>query len=73
MHDAEFIPGNAYYLGDFFAESRTFVSVGMAHRSWRITSIRRDYAKTTEDTEAAFPNLSSVPTEDRMIGIRASR
>lgn len=73
MHNAEFAPGKAYYLGDFFAETRTIVSVGMVHRNWRITSMRHDYAKTTQEMKAAFPNLANIPTEDRMIGARASK
>jgi hypothetical protein len=61
-----FEPGRAYYLGDFQAET-TQSGFPVITRTWRLRSARNNYARTTEQLKAAYPNLSALPTEDRMI------
>ncbi len=62
--------GKAYYLGDFEAET-TQSGFPVITRTWRLKSSRNDYARTTAQMKIGYPNLSSLPTEDRMIGRRA--
>jgi hypothetical protein len=63
-----FEPGKAYYLGDFRAETTQSGVPGLAiARTWRLKSARNDYARTTAQMKIGYPNLSTVPTEDRMI------
>ena len=61
--------GKAYYLGDFYAEARQFPGGGnMHHWTWRVTNVTNDYRQTTDKLKSAFPNLSELPTENRIIG-----
>ena len=68
MRDARFDAGKAYYLGDFYAETTTTVIGRTISRNWNIKNIRDDYKNTSTALKASFPNLSGIPTEDRMIG-----
>ncbi len=68
MRDAVFAAGKAYYLGDFYAEANSSVSYNMIHMNWRITAVKEDYEKTTQEMKAGFPNLVALPTENRMMG-----
>jgi hypothetical protein len=61
-----FEPGKAYYLGDFQAET-TQSGFPVITRTWRLRGARNNYARTTEQLKAAYPNLSWLPTENRMI------
>jgi hypothetical protein len=70
MDRAVFSPGKAFYLGDFFARSRILNGAAGANvMEWKIESAKNDYEKTSAEMKIAFPNLSDLPTEDRMIGI----
>lgn len=62
--DVSFAAGKAYYLGDFEAESTYTGGV----QRWRVRSARNNYVATTEKLKASYPNLSALPTENRMIG-----
>jgi hypothetical protein len=72
-----FEAGKGYYLGDFQAEttaSRADVpqtefpgQVGATTLFWRLRSARNNYAHTTTQLKSAYPGLSALPTEDRMI------
>ena len=64
-----FEAGKAYYLGDFQAET-TQSGFGVITRSWRLRSARNNYEGTTAQMKIGYPNLSSLPTEDRMIARR---
>jgi hypothetical protein len=64
MKNVKFDAGKAYYLGDFAGES---VQSG-AYTQWNVKSMKDDYEKTSAELKTAFPNFSSVPTENRMIG-----
>jgi len=64
-----FEAGKAYYLGDFQAET-TQSGFPVITRTWRLRSARNNYARTTEQLKAAYPSLSALPTEDRMVGRR---
>ena len=68
MRDARFDAGKAYYLGDFYAETTTSVIGNTISRNWNIKDVRNDYRNTSTALKSSFPNLSAVPTEDRMIG-----
>ena len=68
MHDARFDAGKAYYLGDFYAETTTRVIGNTISRNWNVKNVRNDYRNTSTALKAAYPSLSAVPTEDRMIG-----
>jgi hypothetical protein len=68
--DVAFEAGKAYYLGDHQAEATQINSGLKITRTWRLRSTRANYARTTEQLKAAYPNLSALPTEDRMIGRR---
>jgi len=59
-----FAAGKAYYLGDFQGESTYTGGV----QRWRVQSGRNNYAATTEKLKSAYPNLSALPTENRMLG-----
>jgi hypothetical protein len=63
-----FDAGKAYYLGDFYAEGSQTVGGGRVFWNWRITNVMNDYRGTTEKLRLAFPHLSALPTENRMIG-----
>lgn len=67
--DVAFEPGKAYYLGDFQAES-TQSGFPVITRTWRLKSARNNYARTTAQMKIGYPNLATLPTEDRMIGRR---
>jgi hypothetical protein len=64
--DVAFEPGKAYYLGDFQAET-TQSGFPIITRTWRLKSARNEYARTTAQMKIGYPNLSTLPTEDRMI------
>lgn len=66
MRDARFDGGKAYYLGDFYAEAST--SVQGRSSVWNIKTVRNDYNNTSTALKAAYPNLATLPTENRMIG-----
>ncbi len=68
MRDARFDAGRAYYLGDFYAETTTTTIGRTISRNWNIKTVRNDYKNTSQALMAAYPNLSALPTEDRMIG-----
>jgi hypothetical protein len=68
MRDARFDAGKAYYLGDFYAETTTRVIGNTISRNWNVKNVRDDYRNTSAALRASFPNLSAIPTEDRMIG-----
>ena len=68
LQNAAFESGKAYYLGDFFAEATQSVAGNVINSRWRMTSMKDDYATTTQEMKTTFPNLSAVPTENRMIG-----
>jgi hypothetical protein len=68
MRNAVFAAGKGYYLGDFSAEATRSLSGRNIHSEWRLRDVKHEYDKTTNDMKAAFPNLSQLPTEDRMIG-----
>lgn len=68
MQNSVFAAGKAYYLGDFFAESTQSIAGNVINRQWRMTSMKDGYDATTQEMRTAFPNLSAVPTENRMIG-----
>ena len=68
-------PGGVYYLGDFSAIATEstgdthIVWMGTStdiHMGWEITSVKDNYAQTTEEMKAQFVNLASARTEDRM-------
>ena len=61
-----FEAGKAYYLGDFQAET-TQSGFPVVTRTWRLKRARNDYARTTAQMKIGYPNLSALPTEDRMI------
>ena len=67
-----FEAGKAYYLGDFYAQATQSASPGLGgttvHWNWRITSVKNDYRNTTELLKNAFPALSGLATENRMLG-----
>jgi hypothetical protein len=63
--------GRAYYLGDFQAETtQSGTPVLGITRTWRLKGSRNNYTRTTQEFKVVYPNLSAVPTEDRMIGRR---
>lgn len=64
-----FEAGKAYYLGDFQAET-TQSGFPVVTRTWRLKSARNEYARTTAQMKIGYPNLSTLPTEERMIGRR---
>jgi len=68
MRDARFGAGKAYYLGDFYAETVTRVIGNTISRNWNVKTVRNDYRNTSLALKTAYPNLSALPTEDRMIG-----
>ncbi len=68
MRDARFDAGKAYYLGDFYAETTTSVIGRTISRNWNVKTVRNDYRNTSTALKAAYPNMSALPTEDRMIG-----
>jgi hypothetical protein len=68
--DVVFEAGKAYYLGDYQAEAAQTNTGLTITRTWRLRGARNNYARTTEQLKAAYPNLSALPTEDRMIGRR---
>jgi hypothetical protein len=63
-----FEAGKAYYLGDFYAQASAVTGYQTVNWSWRITNVKNDYRNTTEALKSAFPALSAVATEDRMLG-----
>jgi hypothetical protein len=65
---AVFEAGKAYYLGDFYAEGNQTSGGGRVSWNWRITNVANDYRGTTEKLRLAFPHLSTLPTENRMLG-----
>ena len=69
--DVAFEAGKAYYLGDFQAET-TQAGFPIVTRTWRLKSARNEYARTTAQMKIGYPNLSTLPTEDRMIYRRES-
>jgi hypothetical protein len=60
--------GKAYYLGDYRAEAGQTPGWQSVRFSWRINSIIDNYSGTTQELKAGFPNLSTLPTEKRMLG-----
>ena len=68
MQNTVFAAGKAYYLGDFFAEATQSVAGNVINRQWRMTSMKDGYEATTQEMRTTFPNLSALPTENRMIG-----
>jgi hypothetical protein len=44
------------------------VNAATAYYLGDITSVRDDYERTTQEMDATFPNLSSLPCENRMLG-----
>src|SRR5262245_1842411 len=68
MKDARFDAGKAYYLGDFYAATTTTQIGNTISRNWNVKDAKDDYGNTSNAMRAAYPNLSTIPTEDRMIG-----
>jgi len=68
MTDVRFDAGKAYYLGDFYAETTTSVRGNTVSRNWNVKTVRNDYKNTSAALKAAYPNMSALPTEDRMLG-----
>jgi hypothetical protein len=66
-HEVAYEAGKAYYLGDFQAETAQS-GFPVITRTWRLKSARNNYARTTAQMKVGYPNLSTLPTEDRMIG-----
>jgi hypothetical protein len=64
MKNAVFEPATAYYLGDYGARA----SVGYSNMNWDLTSVQEDYEGATRELDATFPNLASLPRQNRMIG-----
>jgi hypothetical protein len=62
---APFAAGKAYYLGDFYAETKTSTQGGMTHREWHVTNVINAYASTTEKLRVIYPNVGGLPTENR--------
>lgn len=63
---APFVAGKAYYLGDFYAESTSSRQGNMITHEWHMKRVVNDYAGTTATLQIAYPNLGSVPTENRL-------
>jgi hypothetical protein len=59
--------GYSYYVGDFHAAVSNSVSGNMARTEWKIKAIRENYEITTQDMLEVYPNLRSLPTENRML------
>ena len=68
MQNAVFAAGKAYYLEDYFAEATQSVAGNVINRQWRMASMKDSYEATTQEMRTTFPNLSAVPTENRMMG-----
>lgn len=64
-------PGNAYYLGDYFAQSTvksTWMVVGTWIESdWVLTAADDDYAATSAELKRTFVHFAGLPTENRML------
>lgn len=67
IKNVRFEAAKAYYLGDFAAKTTKTVTYPTVHTTWSVTSIKDDYQKTTSEMKAAFPNLSAIATENKMI------
>jgi PPIC-type PPIASE domain len=60
-------PGQAYYLGDFGAETKLTYRANVAYNEWAISSIRNIYHRTTRDLVQAYPKLKGLPTQDKAL------
>jgi hypothetical protein len=60
-------PGQAYYLGDFGAETKLTYRANVGYNEWAITSIRNIFHRTTRDLKAAYPNLKDLPTQNKAL------
>ena len=60
--------GQGVLPGDFYAEAATSVQGRTVSSVWNIKTVRNDYGNTSTALKASFPNLASIPTENRMIG-----
>lgn len=67
LKSSKFEAGKAYYLGDFFAKTTVTSSYNTIHTRWTMDKVANDYDKTTSEMKAAFPKLSAIPTEVRLI------
>jgi hypothetical protein len=67
MQNVAFGAAKAYYLGDFFATVMQTPVGYMTHWDFKINRAKNDYEATTADMRAAFPGLSAMPTENRML------
>ena len=64
LRDRDLRPGVGYYIGDFRAVATRTFKYPEIRSGWGITEIKSEYAATTQDMKAEFPNLASLPTED---------
>lgn len=69
-----FTAGKAYYLGDFFGRgvfSTTRIPTAIwKHWSWAMDAADDRYESTTAEFKGTFPNLASLPTEDKRLAPR---
>jgi len=68
----DFTAGRAHYIGDYFAKgdywSYNSGLVAHQHWEWAMSSAAGDrYEATTAEMKRAFPNLASLPTDDRQL------
>jgi hypothetical protein len=60
-------PGQAYYLGDFGAETKVSNRSNGVYNEWAITSIRDIFHRTTRDLKVAYPNLKDLPNQNKAL------
>ena len=70
MHNAKFAAGKAHYLGDYFAVVTRTHDARRVYWQWKIKDVKNNYRPTTKALKSAYPNLASMPTENRMLGMR---
>jgi hypothetical protein len=66
--EIEFLPGKAYYLGDYFAATTNTYSGNTIYTQWEIKSSVDEYAASTEEMRKAYPAFANTPTEKKMLG-----
>ncbi len=64
----EYLPGRAYYVGDFALTTARGVDIGFMttehHWSWDLKPLPGRYATTTEEMTRRFPRFASLPAKD---------
>jgi len=72
----DFAAGRAHYIGDFFGKGEASVQLAAGTERWEWTmtpAAGERYAETTADMKRAFPNLASLPTDDRRLLPKSER